>query len=298
MTQQHGFLLWSVWRTCQRKDGFWLCAQSNNPQAKLHSDTSVNTLRDSFINTQVSDWSRCENGHVLLLIIKFFLSYDGSLHLWISLMQKQRFLHLIYCCIKFDLVDIRGKKAIPLDLICHWRKDHFPFVMPRNHTPSSQRHLKFNQNKLFGCFPRKLPAFLYPPSPPPPSAMKGCLHGCDVSISTVPSPDATCFYYNRLVPLVLIRYSVCSRPSIHQKYIQLHSRLQLSVLLFFPFTASPCCLFAVVLSPFLARVKCACSRACAACAHEDTIGTDAFFWFWCFRHQCHTWQLSSQNTIT
>lgn len=75
--------------------------------------------------------------------------------------------------------------------------------MPRNHTSSSQRHLKFNQNKLFGCFPRKLSAFLYPPSPhaPPRSAMKWCLHGCDVSISTVPSPDATCFYYNRLVPL-------------------------------------------------------------------------------------------------
>lgn len=128
--------------------------------------------------------------------------------------------------------------------------------------------------------------------------MKGCLHGCDVSISTVPSPGATCFYYNRLVPLVLIKYSVCSRPPIHQKYIQLHSRLQLSVLLFFPFTASPRCLFAAVLSPFPARVKCACLRVCAACAHEDTIRTDAFFWFWCFHHQCHTWQLSSQNTIT
>lgn len=148
-------------------------------------------------------------------------------------------------------------KGHPFGFNMSLKKDNFPFVMPRNHTSSSQRHLKFNKNKLFGCFPRKLSSFLYPSSPRPPSAMKGRLHGCDVSISTVPSPDATCFYYNRLVPLVLIKYSVCSRPSIHQKYIQPHPRLQLSVLLFFPFTASPCCLFAVFLSPFLARVKCA-----------------------------------------
>lgn len=45
MTRRCGFLAWPVWPTCQRKEGFWLCAQSNNPQAKLHSDASVNTLR-------------------------------------------------------------------------------------------------------------------------------------------------------------------------------------------------------------------------------------------------------------
>lgn len=75
-----------------------------------------------------------------------------------------------------------------------------------------------------GCLYLVCSARLPPLAPP---AVKGCLHGCEVSISTVPSPDATCFYYNRLVPLVLIKYSECSRQSIHP-------RRQLSVLLFSP----------------------------------------------------------------
>lgn len=148
-------------------------------------------------------------------------------------------------------MDICSRKAIPLDLICHWREDHFLFVMLRNRTSNVERHLKFNQNKLFGCC--SLPLCAFTPSDllisvsSSPSAVKGCLHGCEVPISTVPTPDVTYFYYNRLVPLVLIKCSECSRPSIHQKYIQLHPCLQRSVLLFFPFTASPCCLFAAFL---------------------------------------------------
>lgn len=135
-----------------------------------------------------------------------------------------------------------------------------------------------------GCLYLVCSARLPPLAPP---AVKGCLHGCEVSISTVPSPDATCFYYNRLVPLVLIKYSECSRQSIHP-------RRQLSVLLFSPslplHVASS--LPSSNLSQLVSRARMrACVRACA-------IRTDAFFWFCCFYHQCHTWQLSYPNSST
>lgn len=101
-----------------------------------------------------------------------------------------------------------------------------------------------------------------------------CLHL--LSLTLCPSPDTTCFYYNSIIPLVLIKYSVCSKPSSHQKWIQPHLCLWLSVLLFFPFTAFWSCLLSFCLSHFSTHL--ACVRHVYA---WHAFMPDALFWFCC-----------------
>lgn len=116
-----------------------------------------------------------------------------------------------------------------------------------------------------------------------------CLHL--LSLTLCPSPDTTCFYYNSIIPLVLIKYSVCSKPLSHQKWIQPHLCLRLSVLLFFPFTAFWSCLLSFCLSHFSTHLACVCG-VCMRGMHLCQMHFSGSAAFRCQHHYlCHTWQL-------